>query len=172
MAKRGVSVDRYEQRRRLALGLVGVALALACARAGQVAPAETPIPVAPARATAAGPSQAVASTSVEPPKTADDEAVPCRCAGTVNIVDPALSKAIGKALQLDGAISGERACEVRKLKLLNASVQSLAGLECFSRLESLLIDGGKVEELSSLAQLTQLRELWRLEDLARALEES
>jgi hypothetical protein len=153
MAKRGASSERQQLR-----ALFVLPLALACAkRTGGVA--LEPAPKASAPAAAVVEVVVPPSFAPPPPDASSAAAEPCRCTGTVNIADPGLRKAVTRALKLDGPISAERACETRELRLHNALVDRLDGLECFQRLERLLIAHGTIEDLSVVAQLPRLKEL-------------
>jgi hypothetical protein len=158
--------------RRVLLVPLALGLALACAKGAQVTA------VAPASKTGAPALSGGAAGGAVVPSPSASAAVldasheddpPCRCTGTVTFADPALQKAVARALKVEGPISAERACQTRVLMLHNAMVAKLDGLECFSRLERLLIGHGTLEDLQIVSQLPQLKELWLTEQRARDL---
>ena len=75
---------------------------------------------------------------------------------SVNLADKALDNCVKSALR-EGAVS--RATQLRQLQCGPGQIQSLAGLEIFSELESLGLSQNQITDLAPLTQLPQLRQL-------------
>ena len=78
----------------------------------------------------------------------------------ITIEDPMFEAAIREHINKpEGQLTNFDVCNIMELKLVNANIKSIKGIEAFERLRKLDLSFNRIEEIESLSELKHLKEL-------------